>query len=79
MSGVSSGRTPRITGPQLIRAFIRAGWEHYGTAGDHYKFRHPERPGMAIVPYHNRTLHLNVIKTTLKTAQLSLRELQQML
>lgn len=79
MSGVSSGRTPRITGPQLIRAFIRAGWKHCGGDGDHYKLRHPERPGMAIIPYHNRTLHLNVIKTILRTAQLSLGELQQML
>ena len=36
---------------EVIRAVERDGWQQVRVSGDHYIFRHPEKPGLVIVPH----------------------------
>lgn len=43
------GRT--LASRDVIGMLRRDGWRHVGTDGDHWQFKHPEKPGRVTVPH----------------------------
>jgi predicted RNA binding protein YcfA (HicA-like mRNA interferase family) len=38
----------------IIRAIERDGWRRVRVTGDHFHFRHPDKPGLVTVPHPRR-------------------------
>lgn len=58
---------------QIIKALKAAGWVHVRTTGDHWHFRHPDRPGIATVPHPKKDLPAGTIKSIERQSGLALR------
>ncbi|MCL2810741.1 MAG: type II toxin-antitoxin system HicA family toxin [Clostridia bacterium] len=41
---------------EVILMLKADGWEHIGTTGDHYHFKHPTKPGKVTVPHPSKDL-----------------------
>ena len=41
---------------KLIRMLRQDGWEHVGTKGSHWQFRHPAKPGRVTIPHPNKDI-----------------------
>lgn len=46
------------------------GWQYSYTAGSHYFYLHPTKPGKVTIPYHNRELKNKTVNSILKQAGL---------
>ena len=46
----------------LIREMQRAGWRLDRVHGSHHVFKHPQRPGIVVVPHPKKDLGLGLIK-----------------
>jgi predicted RNA binding protein YcfA (HicA-like mRNA interferase family) len=55
----------------LIKAIEADGWEHVGTSGSHYHFRHPTKPGKVTVPHPKHDLPVGTMRSVYKQAGLS--------
>jgi len=58
----------------ILQALRDAGWIHVATAGDHWQFKHPSRPGRVTVPHPKRDLPLGTLRSIEKQAGLKLRQ-----
>ena len=58
---------------EIIRALEANGWVHVKTAGDHFQFRHPEKPGKVTVPHPKKDLPIKTLISIEKQSGLSLR------
>ena len=76
-----SPRAPRLTGKQLEKAILRAGWYLHHSRGSHFYYRHPERPGKQItIPIHaGEIIPQKTLKSILEQADLTLEELAKLL
>jgi predicted RNA binding protein YcfA (HicA-like mRNA interferase family) len=55
----------------IIRELIADGWEHVGTTGSHYHFKHPTKPGKVTVPHPRKDLPAKTVRSIYRQAQLS--------
>ncbi|MBA3416945.1 MAG: type II toxin-antitoxin system HicA family toxin [Chloroflexia bacterium] len=75
-----TGRLPRVTGTEVVRALQRSGWEVVRVRGSHHILRHPDQPGMPIVPCHaGHTLAPGTLKSVLRDAGLTSEQLKSLL
>jgi predicted RNA binding protein YcfA (HicA-like mRNA interferase family) len=52
-----SPRSPRLTGRQVERAILKAGWYLHHSRGSHFYYRHTAKPGRQItVPVHSNEI-----------------------
>ena len=51
-----SRRLPATTGQGVLRTLERTGFYTHHVKGSHHSLRHPERPGLRVVPVHKRDL-----------------------
>ena len=58
---------------EIIRALELAGWVHVATQGDHWQFKHLERPGRVTVPHPKRDLPIGTLRSIEKQAGARLR------
>ncbi|TLU71200.1 type II toxin-antitoxin system HicA family toxin [Lichenicoccus roseus] len=58
---------------EIIRALELAGWVHVATKGDHWQFKHLERPGRVTVPHPKRDLPIGTLRSIEKQAGARLR------
>ena len=73
-------RAPRVTGPELVRALRRAGWEEHEQEGSHVQLKHPARPGKVTVPVHaGRVIGPKTLANVLRQAGLSADDLRALL
>lgn len=71
---------PRVTGPQVVRALQRAGWERAEQEGSHLQLRHPNRPGRVTVSMHRGAIvPLKTLGRILQQAGLTSAELKELL
>jgi predicted RNA binding protein YcfA (HicA-like mRNA interferase family) len=63
---------PVVSGPQLIKAFVKLGYYIRGQQGSHIHLRHPIRPPLT-VPNH-REISRGTLRTIIRQAGLSLDE-----
>ncbi|OOC52498.1 MULTISPECIES: type II toxin-antitoxin system HicA family toxin [Nocardiopsis] len=73
---MSPSHIPIASGPQVVTALKRVGFEHVRTKGDHAKLRRGERT--VIVPLH-KELKRGTTSSILKQAGLSADELRDLL
>ena len=58
---------------EIIRLLQQHGWDHVATKGDHWQFKHKERPGRVTVPHPKRDLPIGTVRSIEKQAGLKLR------
>ena len=47
---------------RMIKQLKREGWFWVQTNGDHYQFRHPDKPGKASVPHPNKDIPISTLR-----------------
>jgi predicted RNA binding protein YcfA (HicA-like mRNA interferase family) len=57
-----------MTSADLIREMQRAGWRLDRVNGSHHVYKHPERPGIVVVPHPKKDLGLGLVKAIRKQA-----------
>jgi predicted RNA binding protein YcfA (HicA-like mRNA interferase family) len=72
-------RLPACTPVVVIRALGRAGFYLDHSTGSHRFFRHSARPGLVVVPFHNKDLKRGTLKSILDQAGLSTEEFLKLL
>lgn len=71
---------PRVTGPEVLRALERAGWERIRQEGSHVRLRHPTHPGRVTVPVHRgKIVTLGTLGSILAQAGMTVPELKELL
>ncbi len=76
-----SPRTPRLTGKQLEKAILRAGWYLHHSRGSHFYYRNSQHPGRQItIPIHSgEIIPQKTLIGILEQADLTLEELAKFL
>ena len=75
-----AGRTPRVTGAELLRALERDGWYLARVKGSHHLLHHPTKPGRPNVPIHaGVVVDPKTLGRILKEAGLTADELRDLL
>ncbi len=71
-----SPRAPRLTGKQIEKAVLRAGWHLHHSRGSHFYYRHPDYLGKQItLPIHaGEIIPQKTLKSILEQADLTLDE-----
>ena len=41
---------------QIITAITSEGWYPVGTKGSHHKFKHPQKPGIVVIPHQKASI-----------------------
>ena len=74
-------RIPRLTGKQMEKAILRAGWYLHHSRGSHFYYRHPEHPGRQItLPIHvGEIIPRKTLNSILEQADLTLAEFTKFL
>ncbi|MDH5781861.1 MAG: type II toxin-antitoxin system HicA family toxin [Dehalococcoidia bacterium] len=72
---------PRITGKEVERALLRAGWYLHHSRGSHFFYKHLDFPGKRVtLPMHvGETLAPKTLEGILKQAGLSVEEFMKLL
>ncbi len=74
------GRAPRVTGAELIRALIRAGFSVEYVRGSHHYLRRGGAPPTVTVPAHGRrTIPPGTLRSILRQAGMTADELRRWL
>jgi len=58
----------RYSSIELIRIIKNDGWYLVGIRGSHHKFRHPEKPGLIVIPHPKNIIPTGTASQILKTA-----------
>jgi predicted RNA binding protein YcfA (HicA-like mRNA interferase family) len=73
-------RLPVVKPKEVIAALKKAGYVVQRQKGSHVHLRHPQRPGLVTIPFHNRDLLPNTLKTIIeKQAGMSVSEFVKLL
>lgn len=57
---------------EIIRALEQDGWYAVHTAGSHWQFKHPTKPGRVTVPHPRKDIPLGTLKSIEKQAGIKL-------
>ena len=60
---------------EVIREVERNGWRRVRVSGDHHIFRHPEKPGLVIVPHPVADIPIGTLRSIERQSGLKLRSL----
>jgi predicted RNA binding protein YcfA (HicA-like mRNA interferase family) len=76
-----SPRAPRITGRELEKALLKAGWYLHHSRGSHFYYRHKACSGRQItLPIHSgEIIPQQTLKSILEQADMTLNELMELL
>jgi predicted RNA binding protein YcfA (HicA-like mRNA interferase family) len=76
-----SPRAPRLTGKQIEKALLKAGWYLHHSRGSHFYYRHTEHKGKQItLPIHaGETMPQKTLGYILEQADLTLEEFMKYL
>ncbi len=53
---------------ELMKILEADGWRLIRVRGSHHMYRHPNKPGMLIVPFHNNDMRPGTVNQILKDA-----------
>jgi predicted RNA binding protein YcfA (HicA-like mRNA interferase family) len=62
-----------LSSREVIRILKKAGFEHIRTTGDHWHFKHPDRPGLVTVPHPRKDLAIKTLQSIERQSGLKLR------
>lgn len=63
-----------LSSRKIIQMLKAEGWYHVEKVGDHYQFRHPERPGKVTVPHPQKDLCIELVKSIERQSGVRLRK-----
>jgi predicted RNA binding protein YcfA (HicA-like mRNA interferase family) len=73
-------RVPRVTGPELIRAFGRLGFEEISQTGSHVHMRRPGEARVITIPNHRgKILGVGLVAAILRQASVGREDLRNAL
>ena len=72
-------RLSQVNGARVVRALRRVGWEVQRIRGSHHIMRHPQRPGVIIVPVHRKPVSKGTLNDILDLAGLTIQEFRDLL
>ena len=55
---------------RLIRALETDGWQHVGTTGSHYHFKHPTKSGKVTIPHPVKDIPIGTVRQIYRQAGL---------
>ena len=53
---------------KLIKMLENDGWRHVATKGDHFQFKHPNRPGRVTVPHPKKDINKGTVMSIYRQA-----------
>lgn len=59
---------------EIIRQLEADGWVHVKTVGDHFQFRHPDKPGKVTVPHPQKDINIKTLSSIERQSGLKLRK-----
>lgn len=62
-----------MTSKEIIKKLEEDGWYHTKTVGDHFHFKHPEKPGKTTVPHPVKEMPIGTLISIEKQSGLKLR------
>ena len=62
-----------MTSKEIIRRLTEDGWQHVKTTGDHFQFRHPEKPGKVTVPHPVKEMAIGTLISIERQSGMKLR------
>jgi predicted RNA binding protein YcfA (HicA-like mRNA interferase family) len=76
-----SPRAPRLTGKQIERAMLKAGWHLHHAKGAHFYYRHYQHPGKQItIPIHaGEIVPQRTLRSILEQADLTMDDFIKLL
>ena len=76
-----SPRAPRLTGKQVERAILKAGWYLHHSRGSHFYYRNPEHPGkqITLAIHAGEIIPQKTLRSILEQADLTLDEFIELL
>ena len=76
-----SPKMPRITGRQVEKAFLRAGWYLHHSRCSHFYYRHLDYPGkqITLATYTGEVIPPKALKSILEQAELSVEDFMKLL
>ena len=63
----------KMTSKEIIRRLTEEGWLHVKTAGDHFQFKRPGKPGKVTVPHPVKEMPIGTLISIEKQSGLKLR------
>jgi len=71
-----SPRLPVLKPKEVLRAFLKAGFEVHHQTGSHAQLRHPSKPHLRVtIPRHDRfDLPQSILKSILRQAEMTLED-----
>jgi len=72
-------KLPSITSKKLVKILKSLGFQIDHSTGSHFIFYNPETKKRAVVPYHTKDLPKGTIMSILKEANISRKELENLL
>lgn len=58
---------------EIIDALKQDGWYQVGVTGDHFHFKHAQKPGKVTVPHPRKDMAIGTLKSIERQAQIKLR------
>lgn len=58
---------------EIIKFLEADGWIHIKTVGDHFQFRHPDKPGKVTVPHPRKDIPIGTLASIERQSGLNLR------
>lgn len=72
-------KPPVVKPKEVIKALKRKGFTVDHTSGSHYVMYNADKTSRAVVAYHNRPIKRKTIMSILKSANISVEELKELL
>jgi len=72
-------KLPRVSGKEVIEAFLRAGFVVHRVRGSHYILKHSDTGRRVTVPYHRREIAPKTLGFILKQAGITTEKFRELL
>ena len=70
---LKQGEKAMMSSREVIRILEKDGWQHVKTTGDHFQFKHPEKPGKVTVAHPKKNLGIKDIISIERQSGLKIR------
>ena len=62
---------------EVEKLLLKDGWYQVKQKGSHHQYKHPKKKGKVTVPEHGGDIHIDVVKSIMKQADIILEKLKK--
>ena len=55
---------------EIEKILFKDGWYQVKQKGSHHQYKHPNKPGKVTIPEHGKDVHVDVVKSIMKQANI---------